>query len=218
MIRQADRVTVAVFESFRDYSPPSSDVSATVHQLLDALPPQYVGQLQSVVLTNHAALSRQARRRRVWAKGRKFEVRDTLGSYMPAWRGERPWIQLLIDQIFDARYGPWLRLRYVRTMMLARPLYHEVGHHLHATLYPDARDREAVADQWSDRLRRDFHRRQYWYLPPWPVTRWVLRPLIVASWFLVQYLPARLRKLRKPREGVERAAEQRDEADKARAG
>jgi len=51
-------------------------------------------------------------------------------------------------------------------MFFADVLYHEVGHHIHATRRPEYRDKEDVAEAWSAKLSRGFFQSRYWYLFP----------------------------------------------------
>lgn len=93
-----------------------------------------------------------------------------LGLYHPRSRDTQPWVEVFVDRV-DAqltRFARWVPL--IRKLCFARTLYHEVGHHIHATQVPEYRDKEDVADRWRDRLCREMGRRQHPYL------RLVLRP------------------------------------------
>jgi hypothetical protein len=62
--------------------------------------------------------------------------------------------------------------------MLGEIIFHEIGHHIHATTQPEYREREDVADEWQRRLLRAYLRRHYGYL----------RPLGALSSFLVRFV------------------------------
>jgi hypothetical protein len=63
-------------------------------------------------------------------------------------------------------------------LILARVLFHELGHHLDATVGAAAPGGEAAAEDWSRRLGRGYIRRRYWWLRPFldvfrPLARWM---------------------------------------------
>ncbi|MCI0419435.1 MAG: hypothetical protein L0387_23195 [Acidobacteria bacterium] len=51
-------------------------------------------------------------------------------------------------------------------MLFADTLFHEIGHHLDATIGAPAPSGEAAAEQWSNRLSARYLRKRYWYLVP----------------------------------------------------
>lgn len=166
--------SVAIIEAYRDWSPPV-DAAATVRKLLDSLPERYLIGLRTVILTNRGGLPRGRRRKAMWSRGRKVRMSSCLGIYHGASRRQQPWIELFVDAIV-ARSSRWtMRVPLLREMAFGSVLYHEIGHHLHATQAPVHLEREDVADSWKRELRRLYVRRQYWYLRP--VAR-VLRPLL----------------------------------------
>ncbi len=101
---------------------------------------------------------------------------DSAGRYHPAWKGEKPWIQVFVDQIeMPPRSLRWIRP--LRELVLGAVLYHELGHHAH-TLQPEFREKEDVADSWASRLTVNHVKEAYWYLyPPLrvaaAVARWI---------------------------------------------
>ena len=73
-------------------------------------------------------------------------------------------IVLVVDQMFADCPELFLLLPPVKTYLIARTLYHEIGHHIHRLKQPGYRaDKETVADEWRDKLLRDFAKRRYWY-------------------------------------------------------
>jgi hypothetical protein len=71
--------------------------------------------------------------------------------------------------------GFFLRRSIVQDLLIGRTLYHEVGHHIHRTRHPEYKDREAVANEWRDRLMGCHMRRRYWYLR---IPMFFLRPVM----------------------------------------
>lgn len=61
---------------------------------------------------------------------------------------------------------PLSRLQFVRDVVMARILFHEVGHHLQATAQSLRREAESGAEAWRVRLSRIHFRRHYWFLRP----------------------------------------------------
>jgi hypothetical protein len=46
-------------------------------------------------------------------------------------------------------------------------LFHEIGHHVHARVRPEFREKEDVADDWGKKLLRNYVHEQYSYIPKW---------------------------------------------------
>jgi hypothetical protein len=171
---------VQVHEHYRDFAPPRG-VRTRVELLLARLAPKHVQGLASVVLTNRAALSRDERRKKTWSRHKKLPLADSAGWYEGAWGSRPASIRLVVDNALGdiPRWAQRL-LPMVVTLTLAGVLYHEVGHHIHATVRPEHREREDVAERWGTKLGRGFALRRYWYLTPaiaivGPPLRWWLR-------------------------------------------
>ncbi len=131
-----------------------------------AVPKAYVAGLGSVVLTNVDGLARKDRRARTWIRNRKMAVAEARGAYHQAWKGQPPWIELFVDRICAGVPFWALRLRLVRDLFFAEVLFHEVGHHIHATTQKEHADREIVAEKWREAISGTYFRRQCWYLRP----------------------------------------------------
>jgi hypothetical protein len=89
-----------------------------------------------------------------------------LGLYHQKWGGQRPWIELYVDQILRCwpKWTVWIPL--ARDVAIGGTLYHELGHHVHLFIRPEYREKEDVADEWGKKFMKHFLRRQYWYLIP----------------------------------------------------
>jgi hypothetical protein len=165
----------AVFENFRDYTPPPRTIES-VKLLLRYVAPEHLVGLQSIVLTNIGAFSRNERRTKTWTRKRKVPLTCSLGWYSRATRNSPANIRLNIDQIEQADLE-WLRnIPLVRYYCLARTLYHEIGHHIHTAHRPVYGERENVADDWQRKLWRHFVRTRYPYMMP---ALWLLRLVMV---------------------------------------
>jgi hypothetical protein len=116
--------------------------------------------LSSIVLTESATTVKVKMRRR---GGRKYSAKDRLGFYRPA-RGEGAIICLIVDNILAHERAVWLQAR--RDVIIADVLFHEVGHHLNATMGLIARTEEASAEAWSLKLWRLHVRKRYPFLIP----------------------------------------------------
>jgi hypothetical protein len=140
----------AIVEDYRDYKPPPW-VSNVVKQLLQSLSDQHVGRLSAAVLTE-SALIRRGRSRRI--AGKKYAMKECLGFYRRKWQGEPPAIFLIVDNIVGGKPPLCWRLPFSRDIFLGEVLFHEVGHHLNATVGSLAGGEEASAEEWVRRLGR----------------------------------------------------------------
>jgi hypothetical protein len=166
-----------VITSFSGYSPPFDPVPI-VERMLASVPPKYLIGLKEVVLTNTSDLSRKRRRSVTKSRRRKVRIVEARGLYHSAWNGNRAWIEIFVDNTFkNWERGWWLSFRLYREMLLGDVLIHESGHHIHATVQPEFREKEDVADSWKVRLKRLYHREQH----PWHrVIVFPFRPLLIA--------------------------------------
>jgi hypothetical protein len=156
---------VRINEAYKNYEP-RFDVGKIVRRLLERVPPEYTRGLNCVVLTNLSGQPRRGRLGKATSRGRRISASRVAGLYHQEWKGQPPWIELYIDQIFGywRRLPLWIPL--LREIAVARVLYHELGHHCHLFIRPEYREKEDVADDWRDKFMRMFFRRKYWYLIP----------------------------------------------------
>ena len=143
----AKRMPVVVTETYREWKPPI-DGKKTVEDLLRQVSEMHLAGLRAVVLTNAGGLARKRRRARTWTRNRKIAIAEARGVYHGHWKGQPPWIELFVDRICDGIPSWALRFPFLRELMFAEVLFHEVGHHIHATTQKEHADREAVADKW----------------------------------------------------------------------
>ncbi len=171
------RHQVEVIEDYKGFQP-TLPAKRIVERLLSGIPDRYLIGLQSVVLTNASGLTGKQKRRKTWSKGRKVAIKDAAGLYHREWQNQPAWIEILVDNM--SRDWPVLvrRVPYIQDLFVGDILFHEIGHHIHATQAPEHKEKEGVADKWSSDLARYYGRRKYWYLLPlvW-VLVFLLRPL-----------------------------------------
>lgn len=152
---------VEVIEHYRDFKPPC-DAKAIVEGLLGSVPSELLTGLRSVVLTNAAALSGQRKRGYSWSRGKKARhSSEVLGLYHQEWKGDLAWIELFVDKILEARPAWMLHFQLLRDFGFGSVLYHELGHHIHATAKPEHREVETVADEWQARFLRGHAKRRH---------------------------------------------------------
>jgi len=151
---------IAIHERYKSFDPPPW-FSPTVERLLVSLPPQHVGGLQSVVLTDSASIGKGKTHR---VAGRKYDRNACRGFYHQQWRGQPAWIQLVTDNILVGFPSSLLRFQLFRDLEVGETLYHEVGHHLHLTVGSVGRGGEETAENWRKRFSQIYFRRRYWYL------------------------------------------------------
>jgi hypothetical protein len=95
------------------------------------------------------------------SRGRKVKIVETAGLYHQAWHGNPAWIEIFVDNAVGTPLGGWLwRRGLFRETDLREVLFHEIGHHIHATVQPEHREREDVADVWKLRLLRNYFRQR----------------------------------------------------------
>jgi hypothetical protein len=127
------------------------------------------------VLSDSAAIGRGKTSR---VAGKKYNRNECRGFYHPSWRGDRPWIELVVDNIIKRYPRGLLRFQFFRDVAIGKTLYHEVGHHLHETIGSATAGGEDAAHDWQRRLAKLHGRKRFWYLRP-------LRPVLIAlAWLL----------------------------------
>ncbi len=158
---------IRIVEDYKDYRPPSG-IRRTIERLLSTLPDRYHSGLESVVLTNAAAVGPGKTDR---IGNRKYYRRDCRGFYHSRRESGKPWIEIIVDNVIADTPLAAIKVPPIREIMFAETLFHEVGHHLNATVGSLARGGESAAEKWCRRLTRHYFRNQYWYLMPllWPV-------------------------------------------------
>jgi hypothetical protein len=161
-----------VVEGYWDYTPPF-DATEVIEGMLRSVPQKYLLGLKEVVLTNKNSLPRKRRRSVTKSRGRKVKIAAARGAYHQAWKGKQAWIEIFVDNalsVYDK--GFWrvlLHFGYFRESELGGVLFHEIGHHIDATLRPEFRDKEDIADDWSMKFKRE------WFREKRPVLRRVFR-------------------------------------------
>jgi hypothetical protein len=147
---------VKIREQYLDYKPPVI-LYRSLELLLRYVPDEHLADLRVITLTNSAALLKSWRGK-LTSEKRRVRPADCRGLY-----GQGN-IVLVVDQMF--RDCPELLLLFppLKTYLIARTLYHEIGHHVHKLDQPGYRaEKEKVADEWRDKLLRDFVRQRWWY-------------------------------------------------------
>ena len=148
---------VKIIEEYFEYAPPIN-VYGSVRQLLAVVPEEYLSVLYKVTLTNSGRLRKV--RGKLFAGKYRVRPADCRGLYAD---GQ---VRLLIDQIFCECPEYFLLFPPLKKFLIAKTLYHEIGHHIHKLESPGYRDnRETFADEWRDKLMPLYFRR-YWYLAP----------------------------------------------------
>ncbi len=154
-----------IVESYTGYNPPI-DVHAAIKTLISYVPEKYLRRLDRIVLTNASGFSRKRRRQKNWRRRRKIRTAEALGSYHYAWKGEQPWIEILVDNTLEGYPLWWLKIPFLRDITLTAVLYHELGHHVQQVIKPEYREKEDVADTWKARFTASYYKNRYWYLMP----------------------------------------------------
>jgi hypothetical protein len=163
---------VKIVRAYQSFVPPLA-VEPIVERLLCGIPPGYLTGLHQVVLRESAGLGRRERRRKTRSRGRQVAIPECDGLYYQEEPGRPARIELFVDNVLD-RSPRWLmRIPFLQDMVLARPLFHELGHHIDRRIAPRHGDIERTAEEWRLQLSRLYVRKRYWYLRPvaWPLAR-----------------------------------------------
>ena len=152
---------VPIREDFQDYVAPRWLQRAIV-RLLESLSSAHTHGLSAIVLTN----STRAMRRHSQRRSRRNRRGTPIGRYHPAYRGERAWVELIVDRMVADVPKPLLQVPLVQDLVVGHVLYHELGHYLHETIGSEARGGEPSAEAWRRRLSKLHVRKRYWYLRP----------------------------------------------------
>lgn len=173
--------SVEIVTRYRDYTP-YVDVTRSVRYLVDSVPAQFLVALREIVLTNTMAPSRHRRRRRVWSREVKRQASDARGLYHRASPGKAASIELFVDRVLEGLPRVVQLVPFVRDILLAKVLFHELGHHIHRTLSRQAGEAEDIAEEWARKMMARYVRRRYWYaIPLILLTGFVSRRMRVAS-------------------------------------
>jgi hypothetical protein len=150
---ESDGVTsIVIREFYNNFSPPKY-ARGPVARLLSTVPAKYTIGLDSIVLTNQSGTPRRQRLGKVTSRGRRQPQGRVLGRYHCARPDSPAWIELYVDKICaEIAIHPWVPMG--RTACYAQVLFHEIGHHVDATIRPEFREKEDVADDWGRGLRQ----------------------------------------------------------------
>jgi hypothetical protein len=179
--------TVKVVEAWASFEPPVN-LRRAVERLLSHVPAMYVAGLDRVVLRDSATLTSKEKQKRKSRKGKAL-----LGTYYHGTSSSKAYIDLFVDEISHHWYVWMLRVPLLRDLLLAKVLFHELGHHVHRRIVPGHGDAELAAEKWRRELTRQVLGRRYWYL----------LPLLKAA---ARVLPASKRRGRRPAERSEHGA------------
>ena len=153
-----------VIESYSNFKPPFG-IRKLIHAALRSVPSNYLRGIRTIVLRDTAGMSRRERQVR-WSRRRKSGIDEVLGRYHPESPGNQPWIEILVDNIWES-LAPWeRRVPMLRNCAYASTLFHEIGHHIHFSQRPEHRDKEDVAKRWQGKLTGKFILNRYWYVIP----------------------------------------------------
>lgn len=94
------------------------NVERTIMVLLRKVPAEYLVGLDQIVIVSKSA-----------QKGKK----DAAGLYIPKYKDELARIELAIENIYEGMPRLFYYLPFVSRFMVARVLYHEIGHHYQFT-------------------------------------------------------------------------------------
>lgn len=148
---------IEIIEDYHRWSPPV-EARRVIDRLLSHIPAECRAGLRSVVLTNSA--SRHERDKQV-------HKQHVLARYHASTRDSAAWIEVFVDRIVSNVRPLWLaRFQPLGDVLFARPLFHELGHHINLRSEGGTRDLERAANAIEAKLTRAYFLRRYWYLMP----------------------------------------------------
>jgi len=150
-------LSIDLVEDYRNWSPPIP-ARKTVARLMRGVPTDYKVGLKAIVLTNSGARHR---------RDEQVHMLHVLGRYHPSHPGSAAWIELFVDRIVATVEPSWLaRLIPMADLMFARPVFHEIGHHVDMRDGSYSRDLERAANEIEARITRRYFVRRYWFFVP----------------------------------------------------
>jgi hypothetical protein len=111
-------------------------------------------------------LNRDRRRQTTLSRKRKVKINKCSGLYHGKWKNEPAAIELFVDNIINNATIAYFKYPFSKEMEFGDVLFHELGHHIHATISPEHNEQEDVAEKWRKRLNREYFRKRFWYLKP----------------------------------------------------
>jgi hypothetical protein len=163
-------------EFYNDFIAPGY-VRRLVANLISSVPKKYLQGLDCIVLTNQSGHPRRYRLGKVTSRKRRVPQSGVLGRYHHAHHGKPAWIELFVDNL-SAGVSLYSLVPFIRTAIFGHVLFHEIGHHIDATVRPEFREKEDVADSWSKSLLRNYFRARYRF--PRPVGKligWMMKAI-----------------------------------------
>jgi len=149
-----ERKNLKIITDCHSYVPPPR-LKVAVKRLLSSVPAESLVGLQSIVISDRDRYTT------------KVKAEDALSFYHQQMRERKPWIELLVDNIFSG-YPRWLLfLPFLQELLLAKPLFHEIAHHRDAHIrgmHTSVQERRA--DGWAVEVRQQYFDRRYRYLKP----------------------------------------------------
>src|SRR5262245_42118779 len=106
---------VPIREDFQGYAAPRW-FKRTVERLLGSLSSAHTQRLSAIVLTNSA----RAMRRKGGRSSRRQRRGTPIGRYHPAYRGERAWVELIVDRIVGDMPRPLQHVQLLRDLVVGQ--------------------------------------------------------------------------------------------------
>lgn len=138
-----------------------SKIARSVTNLLAETPAKFLSGVDCIVILDSESLSRRERHRL-----RRRPNDFVLGSYFSRNRTRPPRIEIYSDGLLNSKLAMYLRLPAFRDVLVARVLFHELGHHISSMVEPRHASREAVAERWAKKLARQALRARFPTLHP----------------------------------------------------
>jgi hypothetical protein len=94
------------------------NIEKMIKKLLHSVPEENLIGLHSIVIVN---------------KSTQKKSKDAAGLYVPKYKNELPRIEIAVDNVFFGLKRRYFLFPFIPKFILARVLYHEIGHHYQFT-------------------------------------------------------------------------------------
>lgn len=136
------------------------DLRSQIEAALEVVPAHNLAGLGLILLRKSTDLGIRKSKQRIKTSRRGVGRSELLGYYQHGAKNRPAQIDLLVDNILDG-WPRWVLFSsFVRETQVLPVLYHEIGHHIHATVSIPG-NREKIADRFSKKFTSAYFKRRY---------------------------------------------------------
>lgn len=136
------------------------NIKVTTKILLKYIPVKYLKGIESIYYIDINYYNKYLGK---FYKDDNLYNKKTLGLYFPL-KENKARLIILLDNLIEQYSSRLMEIFFFRTLFISKPLFHEIGHHMHRTIITDNRDKEIVANLYEIELRNIFFHKRYLFL------------------------------------------------------